>query len=237
MNSPDAIHTADSTAAPRLEKSLSDPRTLASVGLSVITAIMAVIACIPLFSVLIMLIWRGGARLSWQLFTELPPTAFEDGGGFGNAIVGTLMMVGIAAVVSVPFGVLAAVFLAELRPDSKLAETVRFCAKTLTGLPSISRGSFRLCRRRLVDRHVFRPGGRRRPFLVDVADGDVDSGGSHEDGAGSHERGRLRHGVYARPGGVESGAAHRPARYVDGSDAGGGSRLWGNGAVALHRSL
>jgi phosphate transport system permease protein len=101
-----------------------------------------VIACVPLFSVLFMLIWRGGARLTWQLFVELPPTAFEDGGGFGNAIAGTLMMVGIAAAISVPFGMLAAVFLAEFAPDSKTAWAVRFCAKTLTGLPSILAGVF-----------------------------------------------------------------------------------------------
>ena len=100
------------------------------------------IACVPLFSVLIMLLWRGGAKLSWQLFTELPPTAFEDGGGFGNAIVGTLVMVGIAALISVPFGILAAVFLAEFGPDSKVAAGARFCAKTLTGLPSILAGVF-----------------------------------------------------------------------------------------------
>src|SRR5262244_2434691 len=95
---------AQSSASPALEKSLGDFRTLFSVLLSVSTAVAAVIACIPLFSVLIMLIWRGGTRLSLQLFTELPPTAFEDGGGFGNAIVGTLLMVGIAALISVPFG-------------------------------------------------------------------------------------------------------------------------------------
>jgi phosphate transport system permease protein len=89
-----------------------------------------------------MLLWRGGAKLSWHVFAELPPTAFEDGGGFGNAIVGTLVMVGIAALISVPFGVLAAVFLAEFGPDSKLAAAVRFCAKTLTGLPSILAGVF-----------------------------------------------------------------------------------------------
>lgn len=133
---------AQSSALPALEKSLGDFRTLISVLLSVSTAVAAVIACIPLFSVLIMLIWRGGTRLSLQLFTELPPTAFEDGGGFGNAIVGTLLMVGIAALISVPFGILAAVFLAELGPDSKVAVAVRFCAKTLTGLPSILAGVF-----------------------------------------------------------------------------------------------
>lgn len=125
-----------------LEWSLSDPRTLVSTVLSVITGVATVIACIPLFSVLFMLIVRGGARLSLALFSELPPSAFEDGGGFGNAIVGTLVMVGIAALVSIPFGILAAVFLAEFGPDGKVAAAVRFCAKTLTGLPSILAGVF-----------------------------------------------------------------------------------------------
>jgi phosphate transport system permease protein len=137
-----APQAAEDLALPQLEKSLGDRRTLLSVLLSVGTGVAAVIACVPLFSVLIMLIWRGGQRLSLQLFTELPPTAFEDGGGFGNAIVGTLVMVGIAALISVPFGILAAVFLSELGPDSKVAAAVRFCAKTLTGLPSILAGVF-----------------------------------------------------------------------------------------------
>jgi len=125
-----------------LERSLRDRRTLISTLLSVATGVVTVIACIPLFSTLIMLLWRGGAALSWHLFVELPPTAFEEGGGFGNAIVGTLVMVGIAAGLSVPFGILAAVFLAEFGPDSRLASVVRFCAKTLTGFPSILAGVF-----------------------------------------------------------------------------------------------
>jgi phosphate transport system permease protein len=126
----------------RMERSLSDRRTLLSALLSLGTGVATVIACVPLFSVLLMLLWRGGGKLGWQLLTELPPTAFEDGGGFGNAIVGTLVMVGIAAVVSVPFGILAAVFLAEFGAESKTAAAVRFCAKTLTGLPSILAGVF-----------------------------------------------------------------------------------------------
>jgi phosphate transport system permease protein len=133
---------SDDKAPPTLERSLSDPRTLLSTVLSFITGAATIVACIPLFSVLIMLIVRGGAQLSWQLFSELPPSAFEEGGGFGNAIVGTLVMVGIAALVSVPFGILAAVFLAEFGSDSKVAAAVRFCAKTLTGLPSILAGVF-----------------------------------------------------------------------------------------------
>ncbi|MGD8296166.1 MAG: phosphate ABC transporter permease PstA [Desulfobacterales bacterium] len=127
---------------PNLERQAMEPRALKSIVLSTITVSAAVIACIPLFSVLIMLLYRGGKRLSLELFYALPPTAFETGGGFGNAIVGTLFMVGLAALISVPFGVLAAIFLAELGPDSKIAQTARFCAKTMTGLPSILAGVF-----------------------------------------------------------------------------------------------
>jgi phosphate transport system permease protein len=89
-----------------------------------------------------MLIVRGGSRLSVSLFTELPPAGFEMGGGFGNAIVGTVVMVGIAAIISIPVGVLSAVFLAELGPNSRLAQAARFATKTLTGLPSILAGVF-----------------------------------------------------------------------------------------------
>jgi len=125
-----------------LQKNVWEPRSLFNGFLNILTWIMAVLACLPLFSVLVMLIIRGSRRLSWSIFTELPPTAFEMGGGFGNAIVGTLVMVGVGMFLSVPFGILAAVFLAELGPDSKIAATARFCAKTLTGLPSILAGVF-----------------------------------------------------------------------------------------------
>ena len=71
-----------------------------------------------------------------------PPAGFELGGGFGNAIVGTLVMVAIAAVISIPVGILAATYLAELDPDSRLASSTRFLAKVLTGFPSILAGVF-----------------------------------------------------------------------------------------------
>ena len=64
------------------------------------------------------------------------------GGGFGNAIVGTLVMVGIGAAVSVPIGILAALYLGILAPQSKLAMTARFLSKVLTGFPSILAGVF-----------------------------------------------------------------------------------------------
>ena len=134
--------SVESIKLPTLERQPMEPRALKSIILSAITVTSAVIACIPLFSVLMMLLYRGGKRLSLEVFYALPPTAFETGGGFGNAILGTLFMVGVAAVISVPFGVLAASYLAELGPYSKIAQVARFCAKTMTGLPSILAGVF-----------------------------------------------------------------------------------------------
>lgn len=128
-------------AAPSLQRKL-EGRALRSILLSCVVWGSAVLASVPLFSVLYMLITRGGARLNMEVFTELPPAGFEMGGGFGNALAGTFFMVGIAAAIAIPVGILAAIFLAELGPSSKLANAARFAAKTLTGLPSILAGVF-----------------------------------------------------------------------------------------------
>jgi phosphate transport system permease protein len=125
-----------------LERRLRKPRTLFSAAMSVIAGLMALTAMIPLTSVLTMLIWRGGQRLNLQLFTQLPPAAGMTGGGIGNALVGTLVMIGFASLMGVPFGILAAIFLAEFRPTSKTAAAVRFVAKVLSGLPSVLAGLF-----------------------------------------------------------------------------------------------
>ncbi|HUL12227.1 MAG TPA: phosphate ABC transporter permease PstA [Methylococcaceae bacterium] len=132
----------ETAVAPQLQRSWVERRALRSALLSGVAWIAAIIASIPLFSVLYGLIVRGGHRLSLELFTELPPAGFEEGGGFGNAIVGTLVTVTIGALISIPIGILAATFLGELEPDGRVAQAARFCAKTLTGLPSILAGVF-----------------------------------------------------------------------------------------------
>ncbi len=129
------------TALPSLQRRF-EGRALRSIILTSLAWLTALLASVPLISVLYMLITKGGARLNLEVFTELPPTGFEMGGGFGNAMAGTFVMVGIAAAIAVPVGILAAVFLAELGPDSKLANAARFAAKMLTGLPSILAGVF-----------------------------------------------------------------------------------------------
>jgi phosphate transport system permease protein len=89
-----------------------------------------------------MRLWRGGRKLSLALFTQLPPAPLEQGGGFGNAIVGTLIIVVLAALISVPLGILSALFMAQAPEGSRLANAVRFSAKVLTGFPSILAGVF-----------------------------------------------------------------------------------------------
>jgi phosphate transport system permease protein len=125
-----------------LERSLRRPRTVLSVLLTTLTTLLTLTALVPLFSVVYMLLARGIHKLSLGAFTSLPPAAMEQGGGFGNAILGTLIMVGIAALIAVPLGIVAAVFLAEVGPRTWLAQAVRFGAKVLSGFPSILAGVF-----------------------------------------------------------------------------------------------
>jgi phosphate transport system permease protein len=125
----------------QLEHSLRRPRTLMDFLLNGLVTAMTLSALVPLFSVIWMLAWRGGKRLSVGVFTQLPPSAMEPGGGFGNAILGTLVMVGFAVAFTVPVGIMTAIYLAQNR-HSKLAEVVRFAAKVLTGFPSILAGVF-----------------------------------------------------------------------------------------------
>jgi len=133
---PEAVTTV------RLQRSTFEPRAFRNVLLTAGAWAAAIVAGVPLVSVLYMLVVRGGARLGWEALSSLPPAGFEMGGGFGNAIVGTIVMVGLGGLLSIPVGVLAAVFLAELGPTRRLSQVARFATKTLTGIPSILAGVF-----------------------------------------------------------------------------------------------
>jgi phosphate transport system permease protein len=109
--------------------------------LSALVTGMTIFSLIPLFSVVLMLLWRGGRRLGIEVLTQLPPAPLEHGGGFGNALVGTVVIVLMAVLVTVPVGVLTAIYLSQAE-DSRFAGPVRFCAKILTGFPSILAGVF-----------------------------------------------------------------------------------------------
>jgi len=105
------------------------------IGLSLLTLI-------PLFSILFLVVKNGLPMIGLSTFTQLPPAAGTTGGGFGNAIVGTAFMVGVALVLAVPIGILSAIYIQEYAPVSRLSDAVRFVAKLLTGIPSIISGVF-----------------------------------------------------------------------------------------------
>ena len=138
----DAARMGQELSSTELQKSLRRPRALFNFMMDIVVALLTIVALVPLFSVVYMLVVKGFHKLSLASFTELPPAAFDDGGGFGNAIAGTLMMVAIAALISVPFGTLTAIYLTEIGPRTRLASLVRFGAKTLSGFPSVLAGVF-----------------------------------------------------------------------------------------------
>jgi phosphate transport system permease protein len=135
--------TADTTDfLERATVSGSGRRSLGNKVLNVICVGLAFLTLIPLFSIVFLVLKNGLPLLSWSVFTELPPAPGTKGGGFGNAIVGTLLMVGLAIVLATPFGILSAIYINEYAPASRLANLVRFVAKLLTGIPSIISGVF-----------------------------------------------------------------------------------------------
>ncbi len=93
-------------------------------------------ALVPLVSVLWLVVSRGAAGLSLTFFTARPAPVGEAGGGVGNAVAGTLYMVGLACLLGLPVGIGSGVFLAE-RGNGRFGSTVRFTADVLSGVPSI----------------------------------------------------------------------------------------------------
>jgi phosphate transport system permease protein len=104
-------------------------------GLSVLAAL------VPLALILFYVVSQGLTSLNWSFFIQMPRPVGEPGGGMGNAIVGTLMVVGLGALFAVPIGILSGIYAAEYT-GTKLASAVQFAADTLNGVPSIVIGVF-----------------------------------------------------------------------------------------------
>lgn len=135
-----ATHSKQNSSG-SLEVSHSRPRTIVGTLLTVLAFALLALALLPLVLVITYVIIKGASRFNSSLFTELPPAAFQEGGGVANAIVGTLILVGIAAAISIPIGVLAAVYLSEFAPK-RVARPIRFATNVLSGVPSIIVGIF-----------------------------------------------------------------------------------------------
>jgi len=121
------LHTAPSGHAWRKFKS----RAMSGLMLLSNIAVMT-----PLFLVLYFLIHEGASSIDWHFFTQLPKPTGEVGGGMANAIVGSLILLGMAACLGVPMGVLGGIYLAEYGTE-RANYWIRYAADVLNGIPSI----------------------------------------------------------------------------------------------------
>jgi phosphate transport system permease protein len=99
------------------------------------------LAMVPLVSLIVTTIREGFARLDVAFFTTDMTGVLGEGGGAGHAIVGTLMVTGLAAVISIPVGVMAAIYLVEYG-EGTLKRVITFLVDVMTGIPSIVAGLF-----------------------------------------------------------------------------------------------
>ena len=91
---------------------------------------------LPMLFILVFITSKGISAINWSFITQLPKPVGEIGGGISNAIIGTLMLIGISTAFSGPIGILAGIFLSENR-KGRLASFTRLCVETLQGIPSI----------------------------------------------------------------------------------------------------
>jgi phosphate transport system permease protein len=116
-------------------------RKIVNVVMIGLTFVAALVVTLPLLFILGNLIKQGATSVDFGFFTHMPKPPGEIGGGMANAILGTLVLIVIAATVGMPLGIGAGIYLAEHR-GTRLANLVRFLSDVLNGLPSIVMGIF-----------------------------------------------------------------------------------------------
>jgi phosphate transport system permease protein len=112
-----------------------------NVLMSGLAAVAAGLVILPLLLIFGFLLWQGASAVNVDFFTHLPKPVGEVGGGMANAIVGSLILIALAAALGLPLGILGGVYLAESR-DRHIPWLARFLADVLNGVPSIVIGIF-----------------------------------------------------------------------------------------------
>lgn len=136
-----ASQTYSDPSVQGLIRNRSRPRDILDIVMTGISGVCISISLVPLIAVLLYVLFKGAGRLNLDLFTKLPPTAGQTSGGIASAILGTIQVVSFAALIAVPFGVLAAIFVSEFASE-KVKETISFATNVLSGVPSIIAGVF-----------------------------------------------------------------------------------------------
>ena len=102
-------------------------------GVAVLTVVLVLAPLVAIFGYLV---YRGSGSMNWAFLTQTPKPVGEPGGGMANAIAGSVLILGIASVIGVPFGIGAGIYLAEFGRN-RLGSAIRFTADVLNGVPSI----------------------------------------------------------------------------------------------------
>jgi phosphate transport system permease protein len=110
--------------------------------MTIVIASAFALAMIPLASLLVTVVSKGIDRFDVAFFTESARGVIGAGGGAGHAIVGTLVITGVATLIAVPIGLMAAIYLNEYGGDSSLRKALTFFVDVMTGIPSIVAGLF-----------------------------------------------------------------------------------------------
>lgn len=97
------------------------------------------IAILPLLLIIFYILKKGISSIHWSFLVNLPKPVGEVGGGISNAIVGTIILIFIASLIALPFGVLSGVYLSEFK-KSRLSNWASLCVDVLQGVPSIVLG-------------------------------------------------------------------------------------------------
>jgi len=111
------------------------------VGLT-LSMLAMVLGLAVLLWILVVLFGNGLAAIDWNMFTQDTPAPGSEGGGLRNAIIGSLMMVGLTVLVATPVGILAGVYLAEFGDTNRVAAVTRFVTDIMLSAPSIVLGLF-----------------------------------------------------------------------------------------------
>jgi len=115
---------------------ISMRRRLTDHLVTVLAILTVVIVLAPLIAIFGDLVYKGASSVNWAFFTRTPKPVGEAGGGMANAIVGSLLILGIASTIGVPFGIGAGIYLAEFGRN-RFGSVIRFTADVLNGVPSI----------------------------------------------------------------------------------------------------
>jgi phosphate transport system permease protein len=111
-------------------------RIAKSKGMNWFIVLLSVICVLPLIFILIYIIKSGAGAINWKFFVNIPKPVGETGGVIANALIGTIIIIAVAAVIAVPIGILCGIYLSEYK-KSKLAYWVSVFVDVLQGIPSI----------------------------------------------------------------------------------------------------